>query len=174
MYASEILVSVGELMSFPEHLSSPAWPLLASLSAFWLRVSEKLSSLGQRDGVTLRHGQDESEWQKKTRARKTNNKKKNQHISRSFIFATFFNDSIWYQLSASQHQSPSHSRSRESHESCSWTSQYSGGVLLWSLDTVGACQVAVSRATVRSRTAASFIQFIHTSEQRDQGRVRLL
>lgn len=87
--------------------------------------------------------------------------KKNQHISRSFIFATFFNDSIWYQLSASQHQSLSHSRSRESHESCSWTSQYSGGVLLWSLDTVGACQVAVSRATVRSRTAAADVKHSH-------------
>lgn len=55
MYASEILVSVGEPISFPEHLSSAAWPLLASLSAFWLRVSEKLSSLGHRDRVTLRH-----------------------------------------------------------------------------------------------------------------------
>lgn len=79
MKASEILVSVGEPMSFPEHLSSPAWPLLASLSAFWLRVSEKLSSLRHGDRVTLKHEKSKKKWQKKRR---------NQQISRSFIFCT--------------------------------------------------------------------------------------
>lgn len=123
MYASEILVSVGELMSFPEHLSSPAWPLLASLSAFWLRVSEKLSSLGQRDRVTLRHGK--NKWQKNQPK-----KRRNQHISLSFIFAPFFDDSIWYQFSASQHVSLAPPRSRESDESYSRISQYSGGGLV--------------------------------------------
>lgn len=37
--------SVGEFMSFDEDLSSVMGPLLASLSAFWLSVSEKVSSL---------------------------------------------------------------------------------------------------------------------------------
>lgn len=41
-------VSHGEWMSFlDEALSSSRGPLLASLSAFWLRLSEKASSLTQ-------------------------------------------------------------------------------------------------------------------------------
>lgn len=36
-------------MSLDEDLSSVTGPLLASLSAFWLRVSENVSSLKQRE-----------------------------------------------------------------------------------------------------------------------------
>lgn len=39
---------MGDWMSFLEEaLSSSSGPLLASLSAFWLRLSEKASSLGK-------------------------------------------------------------------------------------------------------------------------------
>lgn len=37
-------------MSFDDDLSSVMGPLLASLSAFWLSVSEKVSSLNRRHG----------------------------------------------------------------------------------------------------------------------------
>lgn len=123
MKASEILVSVGEPMSFPEHLSSPAWPLLASLSAFWLRVSEKLSSLRNGDRVTLRHEKSKRKWQKKK-----------GEISKSvdlLYFAPVFDDSIWYQFPVSQHVFLSPPRSRGSDESYSWASHYSGGALWW-------------------------------------------
>lgn len=80
--------SVGELMSFPEHLSSPAWPLLASLSAFWLRVSEKLSSLGQ---VTWGHRESRKKWQ---------TKKKKKRFSKSVhpLYSLFCTDCSWYQF----------------------------------------------------------------------------
>ena len=44
--------SVGEFMSLDDVLSSVTGPLLASLSAFWLRLSEKASSLGRRTDVS--------------------------------------------------------------------------------------------------------------------------
>lgn len=43
--------SVGEFMSFDDDLSSVMGPLLASLSAFWLSVSEKVSSLNRTHTV---------------------------------------------------------------------------------------------------------------------------
>lgn len=46
------MCSVGDWRSFLEEaLSSSSGPLLASLSAFWLRLSEKASSLGRRRHV---------------------------------------------------------------------------------------------------------------------------
>lgn len=166
MKASEILVSLGEPMSFPEHLSSPAWPLLASLSAFWLRVSEKLSSLGHRDSVTLRHERARSDRQTHSRKKKGTN----QQISQSFIFVQFFSISIFHPFPESQHVSPpppphkvygvrwvivpnlsafwwcavSATRTNtHTQTSCMSFSE----LCHWILGTVGACQVAVIRPT---------------------------
>lgn len=116
MKASEILVSLGEPMSFPEHLSSPAWPLLASLSAFWLRVSEKLSSLGHRDSVTLRHERARSDRQTHSRKKKRD-KSANQSIFYicSVLQYQYFPSISWESACVTPTPTPQGLRSQMSH-----------------------------------------------------------
>lgn len=63
-------------MSLDEDLSSVTGPLLASLSAFWLRVSENVSSLKRWEASEKAFGFDE--W----------GKNKGWHLCKSFVNST--------------------------------------------------------------------------------------
>lgn len=156
-------------MSFPEHLSSPAWPLLASLSVFWLRLSEKLSSLRSRDIMTLRHGKSKKKWQTDPKGIAQGEgeiKSANQAVFRICSSSITAFDIVF---PASQHPSAAFKVLRvrwvmvlslsvfwwcsamltvtHTHTYIQHSWMGFSEVCAWIIDTVGACQVAIIRPT---------------------------